>query len=187
MSPRLPSPPFSRAPQRQRGAALAIALLMLVIITLLGVAAVRVTQVELRLSQNAESRMAAMQAAESMLSFATNGTNLPVDGDLGFTACVLPAVVKSQTFTCPSTTTAIDVTLAPNGLQRFGYALVRREAPLFVEVNVLREAQLSAKNYDFARFTVTGGFDRSSESLSAAEIIEGTLKLHSKVSGVNYE
>jgi len=187
MSPRLPLQPLSRAAQRQRGAALAIALLMLVIITLLGVAAVRVTQVELRLSQNAESRMAAMQAAESMLSLATNGTNLPVDGDAGFTACVLPAVVSTESFTCGTGATRIDTGLAPDSLQRFGYALVRREAPLFVEVNVLREAQLSAKNYDFARFTVTGGFDRSSDSLSAAEIIEGTLKLHSKVSGVNYE
>lgn len=175
------------SPQRQRGAALAIALLMLVIITLLGVAAVRVTQVELRLSQNAESRMAAMQAAESMLSFASNGTNLPVDGDLGFTACVLPSVVSTAAFTCESTATVIDTSLAPDGLQRFGYALVRRELPLFVEVGVLREAELSAKNYDFARFTVTGGYDRSGDSMSAAEIIEGTLKLHTKVSGVNYE
>lgn len=173
--------------QRQQGAALAIALLMLVIITLLGVAAVRVTQVELRLSQNAESRMAAMQAAESMLSFASNGTNLPVDGDASFTACVLPDRVTTEAFICPSTAAVIDTTAAPEALALFGYALVRREAPLFVEVGVLREAQLSAKNYDFARFTVTGGFDRTSQSLSAAEIIEGTLKLHTKVSGVNYE
>lgn len=55
--------------RRQQGAALAIALLMLVIITLLGVAAVRATQVELRLSQNAESRMSAQQSAETMLLY----------------------------------------------------------------------------------------------------------------------
>lgn len=178
---------ISHLPAPQRGAALGVALLMLVIITLLGVAAVRVTQTELKLASNAESRIAAMQGAESMVSFVTKGTSLPVDGDLSFSACVLPDGVRTAEFTCPDSITVIDTTGATSELRTFGYAMVRREAPLFVEVGVLREAQLSAKNYDFARFTVTGGIDRTSESRSAAEIIEGTLKLHTKVSGVNYE
>lgn len=172
-------------PQQQQGAALAIALLMLVIITLLGVAAVRATQVELKLSQNAESRMAAVQAAESVVAYVSSGTNLPVNADANFSACVLPASVTTALFSCSGT--LIDVSTANTPLQEYGYALIKREAPLFVEVNVLREAELSAKNYDFARFTVTGGYDRSSDSLSAAEITEGTLKLHAKVTGVNYE
>ncbi|MDO9451470.1 MAG: PilX N-terminal domain-containing pilus assembly protein [Stagnimonas sp.] len=176
---------MTRTPATQRGAALAIALLMLVIITLLGVAAVRTTQVELKLSQNAESRMTAIQGAESMVSFVTNGTSLPVDGNENFAACVLPSAVTTQSFTCISP--SIDLSLATAPLQAHGYALVRRELPLFVEVNVLREAELSARNYDFARFTVTGGYDRSGDGMSAAEITEGTLKLHTKVSGVNYE
>lgn len=47
--------------------------------------------------------------------------------------------------------------------------------------------ELSAKNYDFARFTATGGYDRSGDGMSAAEITEGILRLHTKVVGVNYE
>ncbi len=177
---------LSSLPSRQRGAALAIALLMLVIITLLGVAAVRATRVELKLTQNAESRMTATQAAESMVSYVTNIVDLPVNDNLGFTACVLPDAVEIELlFTCA--TDDINTELATEALQDHGYAFVRREAPLFVEVSVLREAQLSAKNYDFARYTVTGGYDRSGDAMSAAEITEGTLKLHTKVSGVNYE
>ena len=178
---------MNRTPAKQRGAALAIALLMLVIITLLGVAAVRATQVELKLTQNAESRMTAIQGAESMVSFVTNGTNLPVDGNENFTACVRAANVTDTATTLACATPTIDMSQATAPLQAHGYAFVRRELPLFVEVGVLREAELSAKNYDFARFTVTGGYDRSGDSMSAAEIIEGTLKLHTKVSGVNYE
>ena len=173
--------------KHQNGAALAIALLMLVIITLLGVAAVRATQVELKLSQNAESRMAAVQAAESMAAFVSNGANLPVNNDLSFVSCVIAANVRSTLpeFTCSSP--GIDLSTATTHLQGYGYAQVKRESPLFVEVNVLREAVLSAKNYDFARFTITGGYDRSTDGRSAAEITEGILKLHSKVAGVNYE
>lgn len=174
-------------PYPQRGAALAVALLMLVIITLLGVAAVRATQVELKLSQNAESRMAAVQAADSMLGYVTNTVTLPVNENLGFTACVLPSGLSTTglAFTC--TNSDINVQSAAPALQTFGYAFVRREAPAYVEVNVLREAELSAKNYDFARYSIIGGYNRAAEQRSAAEITQGTLKLHAKVAGVHYE
>lgn len=71
----------------QTGAALGIALMILLIITILGVAAVRATQVELRLSQNAESRMAATQAAQSMVAFVSTAGNMPVNDNIGFHAC----------------------------------------------------------------------------------------------------
>lgn len=174
---------------QQQGAALAIALLVLVIITLLGVAAVRATQVELKLSQNAESRMAAIQAADSMAAFVgSNPENLPVNED-SYRACVRPSAVTNSTaqFTCATTDTQIVTTLATGPLRLYGYAEVQRQLPLFVEVNVMREAQLSAKNYDFARYTITGGYDRSTDGLSVAEITEGVLRLHTKIAGVNYE
>lgn len=175
-------------PHRQGGAALAIALLMLVIITLLGVAAVRSTQVELKLAQNAESRMAAVQSAESVVGFLLkDNTYLPVNGNEHFVACVLPTGLSAPQFSCPSTDTPIVVSTATADLQKHGYARVRRELPLFVEVNVLRDEGIGAKNYDFARFTAIGGFDRSADGLSAAEVIEGRLQLHTKVTNVNYE
>ncbi|MES2885822.1 MAG: hypothetical protein V4709_13525 [Pseudomonadota bacterium] len=173
---------------RQTGAALGIALLILLIITILGVAAVRATQVELKLSQNAESRMAATQAAQSMVAFVSDPTNMPVNDNLGHHVCVRATGVTVVP-ACDSATTTIVLTGISVPLLKHGYAEVRREQPLFVEVNVLRAlgSELSAKNYDFARFTATGGYDRSSDGMSAAEITEGILKLHSKVAGVHYE
>lgn len=175
---------------RQTGAALGIALLILLIITILGVAAVRATQVELKLSQNAESRMAATQAAQSMVAFVSTADNMPVNDNIGYHACVRAGSVSLGIVpVCASSTTAIALTGITAPLLAHGYAEVRREQPLFVEVNVLRAvgSELSAKNYDFARFTATGGYDRSSEGMSAAEITEGILRLHTKVVGVNYE
>ena len=174
----------------QGGAALGVALLMLVIITLLGIAAVRATQVELKLSKNAESNLAATQAAESLVAFIINQPgNLPVNGVPDYRTCVLPTTVRSglPLFTCATNT--LDVSTATLPLRTHGYALAQREPPLFVEVNVLRDRgfELSAKNYDFARFNVTGGYDRASDGLSAAEVTESILKLHAKVAGVNYE
>ena len=175
---------------RQAGAALGIALLILLIITILGVAAVRATQVELRLSQNAESRMAATQAAQSMVAFVSTADNMPVNDNIGFHACVRASSVSLGIVpVCDAATKAIVITGITKALEDHGYAEVRREQPLFVEVNVLRDigSELSAKNYDFARFTAIGGYDRSSDGMSAAEITEGILKLHSKVAGVHYE
>lgn len=176
--------------RRQHGAALAVALLILVVITLLGVAAVRATQTELKLAQNSESRMTAVQSAQSMVSLIPNEL-LPVNGDENFRACYRPSpdgnALRTPLFTCAPTDAEIPLTAAPVALQDFGYLLVRREQPLFVQVNVLRDAATSAKTYDFARFTITGGYDRSGDGLSAAEITEGQLRLHTKIAGVNYE
>lgn len=175
---------------RQTGAALGIALLILLIITILGVAAVRATQVELKLSQNAESRMAATQAAQSMVAFVSTADNMPVNDNIAFHACVRASSVSTRIMpVCETAASDIVLTGITTPLLAHGYADVRREQPLFVEVNVLRAVgyELSAKNYDFARFTATGGYDRSNDGMSAAEITEGVLKLHSKVAGVHYE
>ena len=52
--------------RQQRGAALATALLILIVLTLLGLAAMRGSRLELKLSQNAESRVNARQSAQAI-------------------------------------------------------------------------------------------------------------------------
>ena len=168
----------------QRGAALVISLLMLLIVILLGVAAVRATRTELRLSLNSESQMAAIQAAQSMVAYVNSPELLPVNENQNYTACV-PLNVVVEDFTC--TTAGIDLGAATPALRDYGYAVIRRQEPLFVEVNVMREIEASAKNYDFARFTVTGGLNRSGDGMGAAEITEGLLRLHVKPLGTGYE
>lgn len=176
---------MSTSARRQRGAALAISLLMLLIVILLGVAAVRATRTELRLSLNSESQMTAIQAAQSVNAYLYTFPDLmPVNENLSYTACV-PLNKVVEDFTCAAA--GIDLSAATPALRDYGYAAIRRQEPLFVEVNVMREIQASAKNYDFARFTVTGGYDRSGDGMGAAEITEGILRLHVKPLGVGYE
>ncbi len=58
---------FSAPPSRQGGVVLAVALIMLVIITLLGVSAMQVTSLEERMAGNARDRNLAFQAGEAAL------------------------------------------------------------------------------------------------------------------------
>lgn len=175
----------------EHGAALAVALVLLVVLTLLGVAAVRSTQTQLRLSSNAESRTNAVQAAESLLeTVASDSNNTPVDYNPDFRSCYLPTGgAAAALFTCGSADSkiALDSNNSSSDHLSYGYAEVRRVLPLFVSVNVMREAQTSARQYDFARYSITGGIDRSAEGRSAAEVVESVLILHSKPAGVTYE
>lgn len=67
--------------QRQRGVVLAVALIMLVVITLLGVSAMQVTSLEERMAGNMRDRSLAFQSAEAALR----------DGERVLTQAVLPA------------------------------------------------------------------------------------------------
>lgn len=59
--------PPGAPPDRQRGVVLAVALIMLVVITLLGVSAMQVTSLEERMAGNMRDRSLAFQAAEAAL------------------------------------------------------------------------------------------------------------------------
>lgn len=192
----------SAKPHDQRGAALAVALILLVVLTLLGVAAVRTTQTELRLAENAESRSSARQLAESLISVVlADANNTPVNEDPNYRTCYLPTPTPpAAQFTCTAgnrnaeilvrasgESGATDFNVVPAAVKRYGYAEASRQLPLFVSVDVMREAQTSGRSYDFARYAITAGFDRSADAQSAAEVTESRLILHTKVAGVNYE
>ena len=73
--------------RRQRGAALATALLILIVLTLLGLAAMRSSRLELKLSQNAESRVNARQSAQAIADGITQvDANLAIGSGPGFLA-----------------------------------------------------------------------------------------------------
>lgn len=75
---------FSRFPSRQRGVALAVVLILLLVMTLLGLAAMRGTLMEERMSANLLDRSLAFQAAEAALregeALAMSKPTLPASG-----------------------------------------------------------------------------------------------------------
>jgi hypothetical protein len=59
--------------------------------------------------------------------------------------------------------------------------------PEFLTTATLRGSGNSSRSYDFASFNVTGGYDSSTNGFGAAEVTQGTLKLHAKSQGVSYQ
>ena len=186
----------------QQGAALAVSLFILVILTILGLAALRATQSGLRVARNSETRASAQQNAEAMVSLVLEDqtkTYLPVNDNAGFRACndfvaTLPLVVAgAYAADCPSATRTAKVVDDGNSvLMNSGYVVVRRVLPLFAESSILREAENSGRAIDFAHYQIIGGFDgttSSAGSTGAAEVSDDRLVPHAKPSlaGINLD
>ncbi|MCC2655065.1 MAG: hypothetical protein K0Q76_173 [Panacagrimonas sp.] len=194
-------------PRLQHGAALATALFFLVMITILGLAAMRAGQNDLRLALNEETRITAVQRAQSLLEsmLQNDEANLVVRQGSGYVQnCFVSAQLDAvslknrQAFECPSA--LVDATALPAGvLQQHAYTLVRRESvggSDFAPVSALRRGD-SGERFRLASFTVLAGYDRTSASrassadesgnFSAAEVSQGTFIKVDTVEGVVVE
>ncbi|GAC1620895.1 MAG: hypothetical protein NVS9B10_03120 [Nevskia sp.] len=179
----------------QDGAALAVSLLILIVLTLLGIAAMRSSRLELKLSQNAESRINALETAQAVADAVTQSdSNLSISAGPGFIGCYVASVVPDSLpnasldqYPCSDSTTVRSPLALSTALPGYTYAQALRETPEFLTTAALRGAGNSGRSYDFARFTVTGGYDSSAAGFGAAEVTQGTLKLHTKPQGVTYQ
>ncbi len=191
----------TRTTHRQHGAALATALFFLVILTLLGLAAMRAGNVDLRLSQNEVSRMDALQSAQTALDSVWKQSNtvmtiLPGSGYLQ--SCTIgsslqaTALQTQQGFSCPSANNL--ATLLPNTIYKnYLYASVRREQVAgsdFAPVSALREGD-SGDRYQLASFTIVAGYDRvaSDDTVAqgGAEIIQGAYVKAARIKGLTVQ
>ncbi len=172
--------------RRQRGVALASAMIVLIILTLLGVAAMRASRLELRLSNNAQSQLSALQQAQSIAdSVLANSTNFQILPGTHYFFCFAaaspyaPAHPPSPPFsssgacanyTIGSTNYTLIGSLAlptvaasgvANPLPRNTYAQVLRNDPEFLSPSAVRSAETSGRAFDFTSFTVVAGYDNS--------------------------
>jgi hypothetical protein len=181
-------------PHRQRGAALATALFFLVVITILGLAAMRAGQTDLRLALNEESRVTALQSAQSLLdALLESRANLVVQPGSGYVqnCFIAPALDAAamrarQNFDCPPGLAEVSE-LPAGALQQHAYTLIRRETiggSDFAPVSALRRGD-SGERFRLASFTVLAGYDRTAASrasggdeegnFGAAEVSQGTF------------
>ena len=189
--------------KHQHGAALATALFFLVVITLLGLAAMRAGRTDLRLALNEESRVQALQSAESLLeALLTDRDNLAINPGSGYVQnCFIApslnaaALLSRQKFECPSS--LADVSMLPEGeLKTHAYTLIRRESISgsdFAPVSALRRGD-SGDRFRLASFTVIAGYDRTRNSratsasddgnFGAAEVSQGTFVKIDSVDGL---
>lgn len=201
MTPHIPSA------TRQHGAALATALFFLVVITILGLAAMRAGQTDLRLALNEETRITAVQRAQSLLEamLENDDQNLAVRQGSGYVQnCFVSVELDTaslqnrQDFDCPAA--LVDTTAIPGGvLGKHAYTLIRRESvggSDFAPVSALRRGD-SGERFRLASFTVLAGYDRTSASraagasesgnFGAAEVSQGTFIKVDTVDGVVVE
>lgn len=187
--------------RRQHGAALATSLLFLVIMTLLGLAAMRSGTIGLRLSQNEGSRLDAQQNAQTLLE-AINSRNASftvLPGSDYIQSCVIGSSLSAsklstqQGFSCPSANA--DTALLPaTHYSSYLYGSVRREAINggdFAPVTAMREGD-SGDRYDYALFTVTAGYDRVATTddemaQGGAEIAQGVYVKVARVRGLTQQ
>lgn len=186
-------------PARQHGIALATALIFMVVITILGLVAVRSSTTELRLAHNAQVRVEALQAAQAVVdSVISNPANLPVSADPDFLLCYDSGANGSHK-ACPSehaglvlaTPQNLTVASAPAGecdpqaslFQSGVYAEARRLPP--EDVPVPGAFLTSMDKFHMAAFSVRGQYACGNTGLGSADIEQGVLKLVPNVERIN--
>ena len=197
-----PARPSSR---NQHGAALATAVFFLVIITLIGLAAMRAGNIDLRLAQNEVGRVDALQngqtALDGMWAYRkTQVDRLPVlPGSNYVQGCAIGDKLSSsdlsaqQGFSCPSD--KVDANLLPATIHKnYSYAALRRESVGsgdYAPVNALRRGD-SGDRFQLASFTLIAGYDRVSTNdgsapQGGAEVAQGIYVRVAQIKGLTQQ
>jgi Tfp pilus assembly protein PilX len=145
--------------------------MFLIAITLFTVSSMRSSNIGLRIAQNEESRVAAVQAAQALAdAIVANPASSPVIGDTGFTACTA-GLANCNRNDLPINNEALAFAVASNHLS----AVVERTGAVFRPPPRIVESSID--KFSSASFTVTTTYDRTAEGLARQQIAEGVLVL----------
>ena len=176
----------SRPPRTQQGAALFTALMFLVVLTLISLAAMRSSTLEMKMATNDEARMSAFQRTQAVVD-ATIGEvdNVNVIGAVGRRQCTgTSAADTPDGLPCdPADGHSYGIALADDtydddvadGLIK---VVVTRLSPL--EAPAPRSLGTSAAVYSVANFKVDAAYDGTEDGLGRGRIVEGVMVLVSK-------
>ena len=162
-------PPIESVTGRERGSALIVAIIFLVVLGLLGLASMNTSRLELRMANNTEARTTALQAAQALLdAIAAIPAMTPVTGGAGFRVCT-PGVVpcNSETIYMP------DGPLTPFVADGSLWATARITAPS--NSPPPRGLGFSADKFAATPFEATATFDRAADGLGSATVTEGMI------------
>lgn len=172
---------------RQAGAALFTALIFLIMITLLSLAAMRSSVLELRMAGNQELKNTAFQRAQAVVD-ATVGdsANMPSLSTVGATNCMTSDPLAGDGTVCTTTGVVLDESYLSNYTEYFDgdvsdgevYARVTRLGPL--EQPAPRSIGTSAAIYSVASYQVDAIYDLSQIGQGRAQVREGIMLLIAK-------
>lgn len=148
-----------------------ISLIFLIAITLLSVASMRSSNINLRMAQNEESRVAADQAAQALAdAIVSKPESTPVVGISGYTVCTIGE------YDCDRYDLAVsDSMLAASIDSNFISARVERTGTVFRPPPRIVESSID--KFSSASFRVTATYDRTADGLGYRQISEGVLVL----------
>jgi len=175
------SPAIAARIKAQQGAALFTALMFLVVLTLISLAAMRSSTLEMRMATNDEARLTAFQRTQAVVDATIGETdNIKVVGAVGRRTC-----------------TGAGPADAPDGLDCDAYGInladdtydddvndglikvaVTRLSP--AEAPAPRSLGTSAAVYSVANFKVDAAYDGTDDGLGRGRIVEGVMVLVSK-------
>lgn len=163
---------------RQRGVALAVALILLVVLTLLALSGIRLSTMELRMALNDELRVSAFEQAQSYVDGTVRRfTNTPILAP-GITRCAKTISGKCNTATLQMPTGTFYVngasTTMANEIASTSWnvnVLIERIPPQNAEPPV--NSGFSLTSFDAAYMQVAGLWDKNSIGLGSAIVREG--------------
>jgi type IV pilus assembly PilX-like protein len=166
----------------QCGAALIVALLILVVITVLSIAAMRNSTMQLRMASNEQLRTEAFQTAQAAVDYViairsdpvSPVDSFPVIGGAGYTICTTN-YVPACTYTEYSVTLSGGVFPVDSLGNKINQVKIERLSPDLRPPP--RGTETSLDKYDVAAFSVDSRFDRSAEGMGKSELIQGFIVL----------
>lgn len=164
-------------PRQQRGAALVVSIIMLLVMSLFALSAVRFSNFERKMGSNEELRVSAFQTAQSITdATVANPDNTPVFGDAGYTICTsnLSTGCNQSTVVLPDNYLADLVTAGKVS------ARVVRGTPAFQSPPRSAGLGSSLTNFTAASFSVTGTYDRSADGYGQEQISQGLILIFPK-------
>lgn len=168
-----------RVRSTQQGAALFTALMFLIIITMLSLAAMRSSVIELRMASNQELKNTAFHRAQAIVDATiANSANMPTLGAVGATNCLPDVTTACTTKTVDFADNFLDGEVAyfDNDLENGEVtAIVTRLAPL--QAPAPRTIGTSASIYSVATFEISGDYDLREIGQGKSEINEGVMVL----------
>lgn len=155
----------------QRGAALIIALLFLLLLTLVATTGAENSTLQLQMAGNEQSRVEALQRNMAILdAIIDDADNAPVVGGVGFKICDLAATDASCDL--KEIEIASSVTSVPTGVDVDYF--VTRVGPLEVDApSMSEELASSASAYKFARQEITSTIDGTDARLGNSTVVQG--------------
>jgi Na+-transporting methylmalonyl-CoA/oxaloacetate decarboxylase gamma subunit len=158
-------------PAKQRGVALAFGLLILLIITVIGIAALRGSLFELQMARNEESRVTALERAQSIIDATVAvASNLVVAGSVGNTNCVGSAFSG-----CTTSSVSLDTAMSSGAFQNRSSVRVERLAPEFAPAP--RIVGSSVNVFEAAQFRVESTYDARNTREGRASLAQGVMVL----------